>query len=385
MKKNKKLFILVNYLSFFLSHRLPIAKAALAKGYDVSIGYGELRGADPKQLKKLGFNVYFIPMQPGGVNLIKDLKTFYFIWNFLRKLKPDIVHLVTIKPYLYGGIASRILGVPCLVSAVSGLGTLFIDSGLRSKILRLLLYPVYKLAFNHSNQIIILQNKSDLDILIKWGVLNSSKVRLLKGSGVILKKFTKLNEPSGIPNICFAARLLRDKGVYEFISAAKIFKKKGITANFYLAGDLDTNNPTGLNPNDLENIKKDGFVKILGFHKDIPSLYANSNIICLPSYREGFPKSLMEAAAARRAVVTTNVPGCRDVIIPNKTGLIVPLKNPKKLADALEWLIKNPKERIKMGIAGRKLAEEEFQIEKFVSEHINIYQNLLENIHNEIR
>ena len=379
MKKDKKIIILVNYLSFFLSHRLPIAEALLAKGFEVFIGYGELRGADPKILEHKGFKLNLIPMQPAGFNLFRELKTLYYIWIFFKKVKPDIVHLITIKPYLYGGIISRLIGVQCLVSAVSGLGTIFVKKDLKSKLLRFLIYPLYKIAFNHSNQKIILQNKDDLNLLHNWGVLNLSKIKLLKGSGVNLDDFKNFNEPSGKITVCFAARLLRDKGVYEYISAAQLLKERGIKARFLLAGDLDENNPTGLNLNDLDKLKNDNYVEFIGYHKDIPSLYEKSHIICLPSYREGFPKSLIEAAAAKSPVVTTDVPGCRDAIIPNKTGLLVPVRDFKKLADALQRLIESPQIRIAMGDAGRKLAEEEFPIEKIVKDHLNIYQDLLNN------
>ena len=201
MKKNKKILILVNYLSFFLSHRLPVAEALLAKGFEVFIGYGELRGADPKLLEQKGFNVDFIPMQPGSFNLLKDLKTVYYIWVFFKRVKPDIVHLVTIKPYLYGGIVSRLCGVQGLVTAVSGLGTLFVNKDIKSKLIRLLLYPIYKLAFNHLNQKVIVQNKDDLKVLVNWGVLNPSKVKLLKGSGVNLEDFDGIVWTGSLLNI----------------------------------------------------------------------------------------------------------------------------------------------------------------------------------------
>lgn len=318
-------------------------------------------------------------MQPGGFNLLNDFKTFYYIWGFFKRVKPDIVHLVTIKPYLYGGIISRLCGVQGLITAVSGLGTLFVNKDLKSKLIRLLLYPIYKLAFNHLNQKIIVQNKDDLKVLVNWGVLNLSKVKLLKGSGVKLENFINLDEPSGTPVVCFAARLLRDKGVYEYVSAVRLLKERSIKAEFLLAGDLDINNPTGLKLKDLNKIRDEGYVKIIGYQKDIATLYAKSHIICLPSYREGFPKSLIEAAAAGRAVVTTDVPGCRDAIIPNKTGLLVPIKDSQKLADALQWLIENSKERIAMGKAGRNFAEKEFKIEKIILNHLDIYQDLLSN------
>lgn len=269
--------------------------------------------------------------------------------------------------------------MPCLVSAVSGLGSLFINNNLRSMFIRMLLYPIFKSAFNHKNQKIILQNKNDLKVFTDWGVLNSLRVKLIKGSGVNLENFDKCDEPVGIPIICFAARLIKEKGVNEFVAAAKILNERNIKAKYFLAGEIDKNNPSGLTEYDLNKIKEDGYVEVLGSYKNIAKLYSLSNIICLPSYREGLPKGLIEAAAAYRAVVTTDVPGCRDAIIPNKTGLLVPVKNSTKLADALQWLIENPKERYLMGQAGRKFAENEFAIEKIVKTHLNIYQELIEN------
>ncbi len=358
---------------------MPIAERVKDKGFDVVIGYGELGGADLKLFEDRGFKVTYIPIQRGGINPFKDIKSFYYIWNFFKKERPDIVHLVTIKPYLYGGIISRLTGVTCLVSAVSGLGSLFISNDLKSKFLRLLLYPIYKMAFNHSNQKIIFQNQDDLKVLVNWGVLSETKVKLLKGSGIKLENFKDLSEKEGVPVICFAARLIRDKGVNEFVYAARILKEKGIKARFLLAGDLDINNPTSLNPDDLCKIKNEGIIEVLGFHKDIPKLFNMSHIICLPSYREGFPKALIEAAAASRAVVTTDVPGCRHAIIPNKTGLLIPVMNSIKLAESLQWLIEHPQERIAMGKAGRKFAEKEFPIEKIIQSHLDLYQELIKN------
>lgn len=375
--KKKKLLILINNLSFFCSHRLPITEVAKKKLFNVTIGYGELGGINPDILKKKGYQLFYIPMKRASINFFDDIKSLFYIWHFFIKTKPDIVHLVTIKPYLYGAIIARLVGVQGVVSAISGLGTLFIHKDFKSKILRTLIYPIYRIAFNHPNQKIIFQNSEDARTLIDWGVVNSNKIELLTGSGVNLKDFKNIKEPSGQIIVCFAARLLIDKGVYEYVEAAKILKEKGIKASFLLAGALDPQNPSGLKKADIEQIEKHGIVKIIGFYNDIPLLYSKSNIICLPSYREGLPKSLMEAAAASRAVVTTDVPGCRDAIIPDKTGLIVPVRNSEALASALEDLIRNHKKRKLMGQAGRKLAEKKFNIENIVNEHIKIYKNLL--------
>ena len=380
MKKNKKILFLVNDLSFFISHRLLIAETAFHKGYDVVILYGETGGADTFFLQKKGFKINSVLMQRGGLNLLNEFKTLFSIWKLFKKEKPEIVHLITIKPYIYGGIISQLLKIPCVVSSVSGLGTLFTSKNFKSIFLQFLLYPFYKLAFNHHNQKVIVQNLDDLKVLVNLGYLKLSKSKLIKGSGVNLNNFTKLKEKGKVPIICFAGRLIREKGVCEFISAARLLKKRGINARFYLAGNLDTKNPSGLSIIDYNKIKKEHSVEFLGYQKDIPTLYANSHIICLPSYREGFPKALMEAAAASRSIVTTDVAGCRDAIIPGKTGILVPIKNSQKLTDALQWLIEHPKERIAMGKAGRKLAEKEFKIEKIVKEHLEIYQELSNKI-----
>lgn len=375
--KKKKLLILVNDLSFFCSHRLPIAEASIINGYDVVVGYGELGNANTKQLERKGVKSKLVPMERGGVSFFKEIKNFIKMWNFFKSEKPDIVHLVTIKPYLYGGIISRITRVPNLVSAVSGLGTLFIHKNLKSIFFRLILFPIYFFAFNHFNQKIIVQNEDDAKVLVKFGVTDKSKIKLIKGSGVKLENFSNFIEPTGVPVICFAARLLKDKGIYEYINAAQILKERNVKARFLLAGDLDIKNPSGISLDQLEQIKKKNFVEFVGYQKNIAILYSNSNIICLPSYREGLPKSLVEAAAAGRTVVTTDVPGCRDAIIPDKTGLLVPVKNAEKLADTLQWLIQNPSVRSKMGKNGRELAEKEYAIEKIVQHHLNIYEELL--------
>jgi glycosyltransferase involved in cell wall biosynthesis len=258
LKKSKKILFFVNQLSFFISHRLSIAESLLANGFNVIIVYGQLgqSDTDPKVLEQKGFETKYIPLDRGKISFIKDLKTCFYIWKFFKIAKPDIVHLITIKPYIYGGIISRLLGVKGLVTAVSGLGILFINKDLKGRLIRFLLTPFFKMAFNHFNQKVILQNKGDIKLLLDWGVLNLSKVKLIKGSGVKLENFTNLGEHGRIPTVCFAARLLKDKGVYEFISAAKLLKKRGVKAKFFLAGDLDVENPSGLKICDLNKINQ---------------------------------------------------------------------------------------------------------------------------------
>jgi glycosyltransferase involved in cell wall biosynthesis len=377
----KKLLILVNDLGFFISHRLRIAQAALLEGYKVTIGYGELGSVTSNMLAQSSISIHFVPMRRGGMNPLQEIQSLYFIWRLFHKVQPDLVHLVTVKPYLYGGIVARLTRVSGVISAVAGLGSIFVRNDWRSQLFRATLYPIFRLAFGHVNQYVIVQNQHDSNVLVNWGVIDPKKVWLLRGSGVDLSAFTQPDEVDGVPVVCFAARLIRDKGVYDFVSAARLLRERGINARFWLAGETDTKNPTGLTESEFQELRNEGLIEVFGYQKDISSLYAKAHIICLPSYYgEGIPKSLIEAAAASRAIVTTDHPGCRDAIIPNKSGILVPIKSPGKLADALHWLIEHPLERVAMGKAGRALAESEFTIEKIVNGHLEIYQKLLDQV-----
>ena len=374
---HKNLFILVNDLGYFVSHRLPIALAAKQAGFTVNVGFGELGNANLASLAKQGINTFHVPMRRGGINPFAEFRSLFSIWRLFRKLKPDLVHLVTIKPYLYGGIAAYFASVGAVVSAVAGLGSVFLRQDYLGRLFRSLLYPLFYFAFGHKNQQVIVQNEHDRDVLVDWGVLELQRVCWLRGSGVDLSKFTHSDAPKGQPVVSFAARLLRDKGVLEFVAAARLLRTRAVKACFWLIGEPDPGNPTSLTDQELSAWRDEGIVEVLGYRSDIPALYAQSHIVCLPSYREGLPKALIEAAAAARAVVTTDVPGCRDAIIPNETGLLAPVRNAEKLADALQWLIEHPKECAEMGRAGRALAEREFAIEKIVDEHMQIYRELL--------
>jgi glycosyltransferase involved in cell wall biosynthesis len=378
---NKTILYVVNQLNFLISHRLAIVLAAKKKGYNVKVAYGV---SDKKSIEiflKNNIDCYHIKLNRKSKNLITNLFSLFSILVLFKKLRPDIVHLISIKPYLFGGIASRIVKVPCVVSAITGLGFFSYVKRNENIFLKKILYFFLQLSFNHHNQKLIVQNSCDKKTIIKLNANNSKKILLLHGSGTNLSKFKNLIEPNKTINICFCSRLLHDKGVFDFINAAKILKKRAIKAKFLLAGNLDPMSTSSLSKKELKNIKKEKNVKVIGYHQNIPLLFARSNIICLPSSGgEGLPKVLIEAAAASRAVVTTDIAGCRDAIIPNKTGLLVPLKSPKKLADALQWLIEHPKERIAMGKAGRKLAEKKFKIEKIVNEHLKIYQELSNKI-----
>ena len=378
MNEKKTILILVSDLGSFLSNRLQIAKAAKKKGHVIHVAYFEKGKGKNSVLIKNGLKFHFLNINRGFANPFKEIYSLYKIFKLFKIINPNLVHLIAIKPYLYGGIISRITKVDAVLVAVAGMGSLFITKNLFSFLLKKILFLLFKISFSHSNQKIILQNPEDKKLLVKWKVLKPSKAVIFRGSGVNLNKFKYFSEvKTKKPIISFIARLLYHKGIIEFINAAKLLNKKSVNADFWIVGDIDKENPSALNEMEINKLKKNSFINFKGYKKNIVKIYRNSHIICLPSYREGLSLTLIQAAAAGRAVVTTNVAGCRHAIIPNKTGYLVPVKNSNLLAEKLEFLIKNYQVRIKMGRAGRKLAEKYFDINKIVNQHLNVYDELL--------
>lgn len=370
----KKLLFVVNAPEFFLSHRLPIAIAAREAGYQVHVA--SANGADIKKIRDLGFDHHAVDIARSGQNPLKELFSVWKIFKIFQKVRPHIVHLVTIKPVLYGGLAARFAGIDAVVAAVSGLGTVFMSQSGFARLRKSLIAFLYRLAFRQKKLAVIFQNPDDRQVLLEIGALTMDRSRLIRGSGVNLKDYAYLPEQAGRSVVVMAARLLKDKGVYEFLMAARVLRQRGIDACFRLIGAPDPGNPSSVEQLHLDAWAAEGIVELLGHRSDIAEQYAAATIVCLPSYREGLPKSLIEAAACGRAVVTTNVPGCRDAIEPDVTGLLVPVRDPLALADAIQRLIDDPTLRQKMGRAGRELAEREFAIENVVRRHLDIYREL---------
>jgi glycosyltransferase involved in cell wall biosynthesis len=372
----KKILFIVNTDWFFTSHRLPIAIEAISKGYEVHIATTVTNKLE--LLEKCGLIVHNLDMRRGRVGLT----IFIELWNFfsiIKSVDPDIVHLVTIKPVLLGGIVARLLGVPALVSAVSGLGIVFSSARLKYRFFKWVLRPLYYLTFNHKNQRIIFQNGDDLRFFSGSGATFTKKSTIIHGSGVDLSSYAYLPEPTGTPVVTLAARLLIDKGVEVFVKASEILKERKINVRFWLIGEPDPENDNSVTIQQLENWQSLGLIELFGYREDMPSLFSQSNIVILPSfYGEGLPKVLIEAAACGRAVITTDHPGCRDAIDPGKTGILVPTRDPESLADAICSLLENPTYRNNMGVLGRRRAENMFDVRQVVAEHMCIYEELLE-------
>ena len=377
----KKILFIVNLDSFFLSHRIDVALGALKDGYEVHLAtvFTDYKN----QLKKYGFKLHPVSMSRAGQGMLENIKSYLSIYALLKNVKPDLVHAIGMKPLIISGIALRICKISSVVFSITGLGYVFLSEGFISQVRRFFVINLLKFCFNQNNFTAIVQNKDDLDLMIKASNLNIKKTVLIKGSGVSLKKYkVKVNTvQKKIPTILFASRLLADKGINEFVAAAKIIKSR-MAAKFIVAGAIDYENPSRIKINTIKDWVKTNIITYLGYKKDIRGTIHQSDIIVLPSYGEGFPKILIEAAACGKAIVTTDVSGCRDAIIPGITGLLVQKKNTEELVAAIFFLINNKKKYTSMCKKARKFAEDSFDVTSVVTKHLSIYRKLYNSKNN---
>lgn len=365
----------VNVDWFFLSHRLPLALDAINKGYKVYLFTAN--SGRKSEIEDHGIHFIEVPFERSGKNLFHEWKCIRILSSHYKRLRPDIIHHVTLKASLLGSIAAKISGVKNVVNAISGLGYNFTDgrNGLLQRLIRLMM----RKSFKSDHFYFILQNPDDIMMMKKLDFVPVNHYKLIKGSGVDLEEFpfTPLVEKEKI-HILFPARILYDKGVVELIEAANFLEKKWKgKVLFILAGDCDDNNKAVVPKEKLEKHLIPGFIEWIGFRKDMISQYQQSDIVVLPSYREGLPKSLIEACAIGRPIITTDVPGCRECVIDGYNGRMVPVKTIEPLAKAIDELCENKTLRIQMGKNSRSLAEKEFSIESVIDKTFDIYNEIL--------
>ena len=374
----KKILFVVNVDWFFISHRLPLAIKALNQGCEVHIATHITNGR--KELEDSGLIVHHFSISRSSLSLVGLISFSLQLKKILQYVKPDILHLVTIKPVLVGGIVARILKVPAVVFAISGLGYIFLNHGVVANIRRCAVGIMYRLALQHKNIMVIFQNSSDRDLIASYAKLHEDNTILIGGSGVNIEKFYYEKPSSSKPIALLPARLLKDKGVVEFVNAARLLRDRKIEVILVLVGHIDEENPSSISQHELDFWIAEGLIEYWGFREDMNATIAQSSVVVLPSYREGFPKVLMEASAKGRAIITTDVPGCRDAIINNVTGILVPPKNSLQLANAIQALIQSPEKLLSMGQQGRLLAEKKFDENIIISKQLDGYKTLISNI-----
>ena len=371
-----RILFLVNVDRFFLSHRLPIARAAREKGAEVWVAASPT-GQEGK-ITGEGFHFVPVPFQRGVGNLGQEVRTLRAILRAFQEIKPDLVHNVTAKPVLYSSLVSRFFFRElAVVNAISGLGYVFISSRIGTRLLRSGLLLPYRAALRRERARVIFQNPDDMESFIELNLVRRSSAVLIKGSGVDIEVFRESHEPNGIPLVMLASRLLTDKGVLEFVAAARLLRNWNVKCRLVLVGEPDPGNPATLSPAQLSSWVDEGVVDWWGPQSNMQEVLPLASIVVLPSYREGLPKVLLEAAAVGRPIVTTNVPGCREVVRDGHNGFIVPPRNHVRLAQAIRCLVENPQLRLRMGKNGRTMVVDEFRAELVVSSTLAIYNELL--------
>ena len=371
----QKILFVVNNPEFFVSHRFELGQAAVAAGYQVILVCPPGEGID--RIEAAGIAVQVISVDRQNHGWLTQLEFVRRLYTILRRERPDLCHFITLKMFLVGGFAAKLARIKNRVGAISGLGYLFISQTLRTRIFRGVLRPLFWWVFSGAGTRIIFQNDTDSQTMREYARFDLNKVQMIRGSGVDLQKFPFVPEPPGPVVVVMASRLLIDKGVREYVEAARILIGRDLGLKFLLAGDPDPVNPVSIGGAEVESWVKQGLVEWLGHQDDIAELFSRTHIVVLPSYREGFPKVLIEAAACGRAVVTTDVPGCRDAIINEKTGLLVPREDGEALAQAILQLAENAERRREFGVRARELAEQCYSVTEVVEQHLYLYRALM--------
>ena len=372
----KRLFIVVNVDWFFLSHRMPVAMAAQKAGWDVTIvtaDTGKLEDIEAKGLKVIN-----LPMSRSGMNIKEELGTLRFLYKLYKKERPDVVHHVGMKTILWGTLAAKFASVLGVLNAVSGLGGFFAEDN--KSMLAKVMPKVLKFSHNQKNLLVIFQNQEDRAMYVKKGIISDSQARFIKGSGVNLQEFCYTPEPfDGKVKIILTARMIVEKGVFLFTEAAeKLRAEYEDKVEFWLVGGLD-DHPGAITKDQLDDVCDGKYIKWLGYRTDVKELLQQSHIVAFPSYyMEGLPKSLIEACAIGRPIITTQSIGCKDTVDDCVNGFLIPPKDVDVLASKLRVLIDNPEMRESMGKASRAKAEKEFSLDVVIEKHLKIYNELVE-------
>ncbi len=370
----KRVLFVVNNPAFFVSHRLELGRAVVASGNEAIVASPD--GAGVHRLRAEGIGHVELPFDRAGTNPLRELGVLRRVVRLYRDVRPDLVHHVTIKPVVYGGIAARLAGVPAVVHAVSGLGYAFTGRTLRAWIVRRAALGLYRHAFGHPCSRVIFQNPDDRNFFLDRGLVSLESTALIRGAGVDVVRFRPEREPTGQPLVVFPARMLVHKGVHELVEAARLVRRRAPQTRFALVGDADERNPSTIPVRQLREWEEEGAIEWWGHRDDMPDVYAAAQIVCLPSWREGLPKALLEAAACGRPIVATDVPGCREAVHQGHTGLLVPERSPAALAKALLRLLCNRVLRARFGAAGRRRAVAEFRVERVVRATVQLYDDL---------
>ena len=379
----KKIVYLINNAGFFVSHRLPLAEMAIRNNFEVHLITGMagsmiIESNAIKELSKFNIKHHIVPFTSQGVNPIIEIANLFRIILLLKKIKPDVIHAASPKGVLLSCLANLISRSKLLILSISGMGFLYAanSKNLIRSLIKLIFISLITVAINLRRTKIVVQNTDDLHFWKKYIHTKRISIELIPGSGVDMKLYEEIEYDSYSNTVLFPSRLIYEKGIIDFVDASKILSDKGYNWRFILAGTSDYESPGSVEKKLLDDWINNGHVEWIGHQEDMRKIYEKTAIVCLPSFREGMPKVLLEAAACSIPIVTTDTVGCREAIINEESGLLVPLNNPNKLADAIEHLIKNPEIRRKFGKRGRELARDRFSLKKIKRSFETIYREI---------
>ena len=374
--EDKTLVFLLTEDWFFASHFLKRALAAKTAGWRVILVARS--GEATSLIRAAGIEVIPVNFNRRRTNPIPEIFFTLELARLFRQVKPDLVHHIALKPILIGGFAARIAGVPAIVNAPVGLGFVFSSEKLLAKFLRPVVGLLLRLTLSPRNARVIFENPNDLEELAERGMIRREAAIIIRGAGVDINEFAPAPEPLQPVRVILIARMIRERGIGDFVEAARILRGRKISAQFLLVGAPDPGNPDTVSEAELRGWEAEGLVRWLGPRKDIAALLRGAHIACQPSsYREGLPKSALEAMAAGKPLVATDIPGCREAVVHQETGFLVPPREPIALADALQKLIESPELRIRMGMAGRRRAERYFADEIICRQTLLVYETLV--------
>jgi glycosyltransferase involved in cell wall biosynthesis len=359
----------------FWEIRRDLARLAREAGYEVMIATRVTAHAD--RIRREGFHLIPITMLRESRNLLREFLTFVELVRIYHRIRPQIVQHVAMKPVLYGSFAAWVTGVPVVINLFGGLGYAFTDRPEGASIIRTLLRRGLRSAIALSRSIVVIQNSDDREVLIREHIVDSSCIRLIAGSGVDIHRFVPVEPTTGDPIVMLVGRMLWDKGVGEFVDAVIRLQKRKVRARFVLVGRVDQGNPTAISETQLQQWVQEYGIEWWGHREDLPTVLGQAALVVLPSYREGLPKVLLEAAACGKAVIATDVPGCRSVVQHHQTGLLVPVRDAAALAEAIAELLGNAELREVLGANARQFVVCEHSSSRISGEFLSLYRELL--------
>jgi glycosyltransferase involved in cell wall biosynthesis len=373
-KSKPKILYVVTEDWYFWSHRLDLARAAGNNGFKVVLATKD--GVYGDKIRNLDIELYPVTIHRSISTPFRELGTIFKLARLYRKISPDIVHHIALKPIFAGSIASLLAGVPVVINTYTGLGHVFSADTPLSRFFIKLIVPFMSLVLNRRRFYSIVQNPDDHDLLLELKLVRQDNMTLIPGSGVDTNVFHPFTQPAHKPSVVmFASRLLKDKGILDFVEAARISRRERTEARFVIVGKIDRANPSSINQAELEDWIEEGVIEWWGYSEDMSEIFKQADIVCLPSfYREGIPKVLLEAASCGLPIVTTDTPGCREIVQDGVNGILVPVKDPASLANAIKHLLVSPGLRKKMGEAGRSRVVENYSINIINSATIGLYK-----------